>query len=270
MASITSNIAKIIEKKSTTNLRIQTLGVFQIWREGKLVPSKEWGREVCIQLFQFLATNRHRHGLHKEQIIDHIWNGVDLKTGQQNFKVALHGVNKVLEPNRKSRTESKYITRQGLTYRLNLDDIWLDVEAMDQFVTIGNQNIADKPELAKEAYYEVVNLYQGTFLPNRLYEDWSTEERERIQLLALNALISLSELLVKENPIESIRLAQKILQIDHAWEDAYRIQMEAYIEKGNRPMAIKTFQQCEKVLEEEFGIEPLPETKLLFKKIKNL
>jgi DNA-binding SARP family transcriptional activator len=34
-------------------------------------------------------------------------------------------------------------------------------------------------------------------------------------------------------------------------------------------MAIKTYQQCEKVLEEEFGIEPLPETKLLLRKIKS-
>ena len=220
-------------------------------------------------MFEFLITNRHRHGLHKEQIIDHIWSESDSKAGQQNFKVALHGLNKVLEPFRKSRTDTKYIMRQGATYQLKLEDIWVDVEAMDQFVAIGNQNVADHPKITQKAYYEVVELYKGTFLPNRLYEDWSAEERERIQLLTLNALISLSELLIKENPIESIRLAQQILQIDHAWEDAYRIQMEAYFEKGNRPMALKTYQQCEKVLDEEFGIEPLPETKKLYRLITN-
>jgi DNA-binding SARP family transcriptional activator len=76
-------------------------------------------------------------------------------------------------------------------------------------------------------------------------------------------------LLLPENPMESIRLAQKALLIDAAWEDAYRIQMEAYFLKGNRPMAIKTYQQCAKVLEEEFDIEPLPETKRLLKRIKS-
>jgi DNA-binding SARP family transcriptional activator len=45
--------------------------------------------------------------------------------------------------------------------------------------------------------------------------------------------------------------------------------MEAYFLKGNRPMAIKTYQQCEKVLKQEFGISPLPETKKLYQKITN-
>ncbi|MEL7377203.1 MAG: bacterial transcriptional activator domain-containing protein, partial [Bacteroidota bacterium] len=40
------------------------------------------------------------------------------------------------------------------------------------------------------------------------------------------------------------------------------------LEKGNRPMAIKTYKKCEEVLEEEFGIEPLPETKRLMREIK--
>jgi DNA-binding SARP family transcriptional activator len=75
---------------------------------------------------------------------------------------------------------------------------------------------------------------------------------------------------VEKNPMESIRFAQKALLIDHAWEDAYRVQMEAYLQKGNRPMAIKTYQQCEKVLEEEFGIEPLPETQQLLRKIRGI
>lgn len=34
-------------------------------------------------------------------------------------------------------------------------------------------------------------------------------------------------------------------------------------------MAIKTYQQCEKVLDEEMGIDPLPETQKLYKKIIN-
>ena len=65
-------------------------------------------------------------------------------------------------------------------------------------------------------------------------------------------------------------MAQQALQLDATWEDAYRIQMQAYLQKGNRPMAIKTYQQCEKILEKEFGIEPLPETQQLLKKIKGI
>ncbi len=225
MTAIKNKIESILNKKSNASIRIQTLGSFQIWRNEESVSSKEWGRDAIAQLLQFLVANRNRHGLHKEQIIDRIWDEVDSKAGQQNFKVALHGVNKILEPTRKSRTEAKYIIRQGVTYQLKTDDIWMDVEALDDFVAIGNQNLMDHPTLARQAYYEAIELYQGSFLPNRLYEDWSSEERERIQLAALNALISLSELLTKENPLEAVRLTQKALQIDATWEDAYRIQM---------------------------------------------
>ncbi len=268
MIAAENQIASLLAKRDSASIRVQTLGNFQVWRSSHLVNSKEWGRDVSVQLFQFLVTNRHRQGLHKEQIIDRIWSSLDTKAGQQNFKVAHHGVSKVLEPERKSRTESKYIIRQGPTYHLDFADIWLDVEALDQLIALGNLAIADQPKLAQRAYREATELYKGTFLPARLYEDWSSEERERIQLLTLGALISLSELLIVENPLESVRLTQQALQIDPTWEDAYRIQMEAYLEKGNRPMAIKTYRQCEEVLKREFGIEPLPETIQVYRRIR--
>ncbi|MEM6765867.1 MAG: bacterial transcriptional activator domain-containing protein [Bacteroidota bacterium] len=268
MIAAEDQIELLLAKKDTATIQVQTLGSFQLWRSSSLVHPKEWGRDVSIQLFQFFVTNRHRHGLHKELIIDRIWDDLDPKSGEQNFKVAHHGVSKVLEPERKSRAESKYIIRQGPTYHLDLSNIWLDVEALDQLIALGNQTLTDQPKLAQRAYREATELYQGSYLPARLYDDWTSEERERVQLLTLGAFISLSELLIRENPMESIRLTQQALQIDSTWEDAYRIQMEAYLEKGNRPMAIKTYHQCEGILEKEFGVEPLPETQQIYRKIR--
>ena len=144
MIAVENQIEYLISKQESAYIRVQTLGNFQLWRSSEAVSSKEWGRDATVQLFQFLVTNRHRHSLHKEQIIDRIWSMIDQKAGQQNFKVALHGVNKVLEPNRKSRKESKYIIRQGASYQLKLDNIWVDVEALDQFVALGNQSNIEK------------------------------------------------------------------------------------------------------------------------------
>jgi len=260
-------IANIQAKKETASLQVQTLGTFQVWREGVLISSKDWGRDKSVQLFQFLVTARHQRALHKEQIIDRIWEDIDVKAGEQNFKVAQHGMNKALEPNRKSRSEAKYITRQGVTYQLNLSEIWIDSDALEAYISIGNQSLTSNPTEAIEAYRAAIDLHHGTYLPNRLYEDWSSGERERLQILILGAFINLSVLLVEDNPMESIRLCQQTLLIENTWEDAYRIQMAAYLKKGNRPMAIKTFRQCEAVLEKEFGVKPLPETKALYQKI---
>ena len=76
--------------------------------------------------------------------------------------------------------------------------------------------------------------------------------------------------MLEENPLESIRLSQKALSIDPTWEDAYRLQMLGYLAKGNRPQAIKAYQNCVNVLDEEFGIDPLPETKKLIREIEEI
>lgn len=267
MNTIEQQITSLINRRNSADVIVQTLGTFQVWRDGELIPTKSWGRDATLQLFQFLVTARHRGGLHKEQIIDRIWEDANSKAGQQNFKVALHGLNKALEPNRKSRTEAKYVMRQGVTYQLNIENIWIDVDAVEAFIALGNQALNEDPSLAQKAYREALMLHQGVYLPNRLYEDWSSDERESIQVLTLGAIITLGELILHDNPMESIRLSQQALLIDHAWEDAYRIQMQAYFQKGNRPQAIKAFQKCKAVLDKEFGIAPLPETKQLFQQI---
>ncbi len=251
-------------------LKIHTLGNFQVWREGHLITPKEWGRDKTVQLFQFFITSRHRKALHKEQIFDRLWEDLDLKSAESTFKVALHGINKTLEPNRKSRTEARYLIRQGITYQLNLNEIWLDALALEEYIKIGNQALVNNPSTAIQAYQEAVELYDGIYLPNRLYEDWSSAERERLQLLVLSTFIALGELLLEQNPTESLRLAQEALLIDNTSEEAYRLQMQACLQKGNRPLAIKTYRQCVKILDDEFGVSPLPETQQLYKQIENL
>ncbi len=251
---------------ANAELRIHTLGQFNLWRNGHKVDSKEWGRDKTVQLLQYLISNRSRHALHKEKIMDQLWDEGD----DRDFKVAMHGVNKVLEPNRPPRTEPKYIVRQGLSYHLDLTQVWIDVDALEKLIILGNEYLGSEIQWAKEAYKMAIDIYKGLYLPNRIYEDWSSEEREKSQLLVLGAYITLAEITITENPIESIRLAQNALSIDPTWEDAYRIQMQAYLAKGNRPQALKTYQKCVDILDEEYGIDPLPETKKLIKEIEEI
>lgn len=263
-ADLKNQLADLKKFQLEAPIKFQTLGQFVLWRDGEKVSSKEWGRDKTIQLIQYLISYRNRHALHKEHIMDHLWeDGED-----RDFKVALHGVNKVLEPKRPSRTEAIYVERQGVTYQLNTDLVWIDVDALEKLIVIGNKSLGENSQLAIEAYQYAIELYQGSYLPNRIFEDWSSEEREKIQILVLGALVNLAELLTEKNPMEAIRLAQQAIAIDNTWEDAYRIQMSAYIAKGNRPQALKTYQKCADVLEEEYGIGPLPATMALLKEIE--
>ena len=266
MSQLSDKLQQVKTFQENAEIRVQTLGQFRLWRNNKKIDSKEWGRDKTVQLLQYLISNRQRHALHKEKIMDHLWEDGD----DRDFKVALHGVNKILEPQRPARTDPTYVLRQGLSYQLDLDKIWIDVQALEKYVIIGNDALGTDNLISITAYKHAIALYQGIYLPNRIYEDWSSEEREKIQILILGAYITLAELLMSENPIESIRLTQSALAIDPTWEDAYRLQMQAYLAKGNRPQAIKAYQKCVIVLEDEYGIDPLPETKKLIKEIEEI
>ncbi len=249
-------------------LRVCTLGGFRVWLNGDDIPVAAWGREKALHLFQFLITQRMQgQRLHKEQIIERLWPELEIDGGDRDFKVALHAVNKVLEPDRKPRTEPHFIQRYETTYDLNLEDIWIDALAFERLVAAGNQT-ADRT-LAIDYYQHALELYQGDFLPERRYEDWSSAERERLQVLALGLMTTLARLLLSSSPLESIRLTQHALAIDPVWENAYRIQMQAYLAQGNRPMAIRTYQQCVKALRRELDIDPLPETRAIYEQIRS-
>lgn len=225
------------------------------------------GADKTLQLFEFLITARSRSSLHREKIIDRLWEDAEKDEGDRNFKVALHGINKALEPNRPPRTDPKYINRQGVTYQLNIEEIWIDAQAVEDYIAIANEARGTDDKIAIRAYRTALEYHNGIYLPNRIYEDWSSEERERLQVLVLSAYISLAELMLDQQPLETVRLAQKAISIDNTWEDAYQLQMKAYLAQGNRPAAIKSYQQCVKVLDKEFGLDPLPETQKIYDSI---
>ena len=114
---------RILAKQTDASLKIFTLGTFEVRKDGERLNTKVFGRDKSVQLFQFFLMARNRKALHKEQIVDRLWeDDID----DQGFKVALHGINKALEPDRKSHGETKYFHRVGQTYQLDYGDIMLD------------------------------------------------------------------------------------------------------------------------------------------------
>jgi DNA-binding SARP family transcriptional activator len=256
--------------ETTPSLRIRTLGGFHLWRNGVEIEPAAWGREKALHLFQFLVTvRRHPSPLHKEQIIDRLWPALDAEEGDRDFKVALNTIYKVLEPERQPRAESRFIQRQGLVYSLNLAETWVDADSFEALVAAGNQLLPGHASAAIQYYQQALTIYTGDYLPERRYEDWSSAERERLQLLALGVMTTLANLLVEQSPLESIRLTQHVLTVDPVWEEAYRVQMRAYLAQGNRPLALRTYQQCVRMLDQELGVEPLPETRQMIEQIRH-
>jgi DNA-binding SARP family transcriptional activator len=252
----------------SAELLVQTLGGFRLWRNGVELPPTLWDRDKALQLFQFFVTVRHQL-LHKEQLIDQLWPALDGETGDRDFRVSLNAISRVVEPERSAREPSRFIRREGLAYGLELQRVWIDADAFEQEISAGNRVAVEHKERAVEHYRAAVALYAGEYLPERRYEDWTSAERERLETLALATMTTLANLLIDTTPLESLRLTQRALSIDRVWEDAYRIQMRAYRALGNRPLALRTYEQCVQVLREEFGIEPMEETRAVYEGLKS-
>jgi LuxR family transcriptional regulator, maltose regulon positive regulatory protein len=251
-------------------LRIRSLGSFQVWRGRQEVTPREWQREKARQLLQLFLTNRKRM-LQKEQIIDLLWPEADADTAFRDFKVALNALWGALEPNRAARSASFYILRQGTAYGLNLaSGFWLDADEFEALVTRGLA-LAGKgqAEAAVQCLQQALDLYQGDFLEDVLYEDWCVEERERLQVLYLRAAEWLAQHASQQEDFATCNsLCDRILARDHCWEEAYRLLMYSHYRQGNRAMAMRTYDKCVTHLDSELGISPMPSTQQLYERIR--
>lgn len=249
-------------------LAVQALGTFRVWRDGTPVPAAAWGRDKAVQLFQFLLTQR-RTRLDKEQIVEALWPDLDGPAGDRDFKVALNAVQRALEPGRPARAEARFVRRFGSAYGLDMAEVWVDAEALEAHVAAGNRALGIDPAQAAAHYAAAADLYGGDYLPERRYDDWASSEHERLQVLALGAMTTLAELRLADNPLESLRLAGRVLAIDPVWEDAWRIEMRAHAARGNRALAVRAYERCAAALEAELGLAPLPETRAVIERIRS-
>lgn len=258
--------ATIAAPPADAPLCVQTLGAFRVWREGRYVEPAAWERDKALQLFQFLLIQRRRQ-LDKGQIVDRLWPEADPEAADRDFKVALNAALKALEPERPARADGRFIRRTGHLYGLDMDLAWVDASAMEASVAAANAHLPGDVDGAIVELRAAATLYAGDFLPERRYEDWASGETERLQTLALGAMTRLADLLLSRNPLESLHLTQRVLEIDPVWEQAWRIQMEAHLASGNRPLALRSWERCLAVMRREIGLDPLPATRAVHDRI---
>lgn len=243
-------------------LRVQTLGAFRVWRSTVEIAPREWQRDKARQLFQLLLTQRGRW-LQRDEIADRLWPNLAPEAAQRDFKVALNALNKAIEPQRSADDAFAFIVREGSAYRLRPEaDVWLDAIEFERACEAGLRT-SDLGQLRA-----ALRFYRGDYLPDALYEDWASEERERLLSLYLRAADKLAGLLIERSDFEeALDICQAILARDACWERAYRLIMTAHARQGNRPLALRAYQRCAAALHDELGVEPSAATTTLYRQI---
>ena len=264
-------------------LRVVTLGSFATYKGESAIPPTSWRRAKARQLFQLLLTYRHT-ALDRDQILEHLWPGLEPVAAGRNFKVTLNTLYQALEPERPPGADSAFVNRDGTAYCLRSGaDLWLDTERFTSLITqaraaavpsppgkgLGRGSSPPPPD-AMSLLEEAVALYKGDYLPEAIYETWAAAERERLAVLFLSAADRLTELYLDcRRDEEAIELAHRILAADNCWERAYRHLMIAYHRLGNRGQIVRVYQRCVQTLRDELDVAPTEETAALFATLTN-
>ncbi|MDQ3927764.1 MAG: tetratricopeptide repeat protein, partial [Chloroflexota bacterium] len=250
-------------------LRVYLLGTFRVFRDEVEVEPREWQRDKARQLFQLLLTQRGRW-LQRDEVVERLWPNLSPEAALRDFKVALNALNKAIEPGHVSDAPFAYIVRDGVSYRIRPEaDLWLDTEEFERQCQAGHRLLElGQTEEAATRFRAAVELYAGNYLPDALYEDWASTERERLLSMFLRAADKLAGILVEQGQDEAaLDICARILSYDPCWERAYRWMMLAYAHRGERTLALRTYQRCRNTMSAELGIEPTAPTTALYNRI---
>ncbi len=249
-------------------LEVRTLGPFQVWRGSQEIAADEWRRKKARQLFQLMLTARGGK-LERDQIVEMLWPELGPDEAQRDFKIAMSALYSVLEPGRGRKTPSAFIERDGTLYGLRPEaDLGLDAQRFEELIGAGDESLAEDPEVALRKYRQALGLYQGEYLGEFPYEEWSSEERERLLTLYLRTAERVGQMhLDQEAWQEAIEACHLILARDDCWENAYRLMMVAYDQLGNQVEVRRVYQRCIERLQAELGVEPAAATAELYNAI---
>jgi DNA-binding SARP family transcriptional activator len=151
------------------------------------------------------------------------------------------------------------ITVSSLCWR---EDAPADVDVI-AFRTAADQaeaaRAADDAKAFCEAAEHAVRHYGGDLLP-AFYDDWVLAERDSLRRSCVTLLDDLLARLGEEQPDRALRHARRRVEVEPLEEAGYRQLMALEAEAGDRGAALRTFQRCISVLEQELGVGPSPAT----------
>ncbi len=157
----------------------------------------------------------------------------------------------------------------GEAYLLRREAVWLDAEAFERCIAEGSaQQRRRRWDEALHCYREAQRLYRGDYMEEDVHADWCAEERERLREVHLEMLASLAECHAERGHYaEAVSVCRTALVNDPCREGIHRALMEYLVCLGHTDSAVAQYRHCQSVLAQELGVEPMAETRRLYRQI---
>lgn len=230
-------------------IRLRLIGQMEAWTlnsESVLPPGRKTRALLAIA-----ALSQPRPVL-RSRLAELLWSRRPEEQARASLRQEIHRLREVLAP---AGQEILSINRDSLSLRPGV--VWVDVEEVLRATTThpGSLALFDS---------ELLEELDGV---DPAFDVWLHAERERLRDRARTVAEAL--LLEAKAPDTLIPVAQQLLSIDRAHEGAWRALMRAHAERGERGMAIQSYDRCRAVLADLMDAMPSPETQALLAEIRS-
>ncbi len=227
-------------------LRLLLLGPPRLEREDQIL---EVDTRKATALLAYLALSGERPS--RDWLAAFLWPDTD----DRRAKAALRRTLSAL----KSAVGAEAIFANREVIGLEADTAWCDVTAFQQALQQGN--LAEAVELYRDDFLTGFSLRDS--LP---FDDWQLQQQESLRRALTQALAQLAQTTTGQTAVAH---ARRWCQIDPLREEAHRTLMRLLAENGRSAEALRQYRDCVRILDEELGVPPLPETTGLYQAIQN-
>ena len=202
-------------------------------------------------LLFYLVVTRCSHS--RDALATLLWGDMPQSKARKNLTKALSNLRSLLAP---------YLFIDPQRVAFNQDAPYqVDIERFRQTLEQPSGNVT----LAQ--LEEALGLYQGDFLDGFFvkeayaFEEWASLERERLRQLRLQGLQNIADQLMAVAEYDTaVKYVEQLLEIDPYRELAYQQLMTLLVHMGQRSAALAQYETCRRILAEELGTTPMPET----------
>jgi ATP/maltotriose-dependent transcriptional regulator MalT/DNA-binding SARP family transcriptional activator len=262
-------VRRSIYRSKLPVLEIQTLGGFRVIRSGQgTLNEAHWRGNRPKLLLKSIIVHGARE-IPKDLLIDDLWPDSSPAAAEKSFKVTLHRLRKILEPQLNPSYGSAYLHLKDNLVALDPELCTIDVEEFlylyKKIVKIENRA---EPDALLALCAQAKGKYQGDFLPEEPYLPWAEMKRA---VLRENYLTLLSKMIDGYAGLQKFEQAahvcKLILQYDPASESAIQRLMHLYLAQGLRNAALKAYEDFTAHLKADIDAIPDPATTAIYKTI---
>ena len=248
-------------------VRIYTLGRFSLLLNGR--PA-DFGRKMPhrpLELLKAIIAMGARE-INTLSLSNALWPDVDGDSAQRSLDTTLHRLRRLLGG------ESVLVQRDGKV-SLDANHCWVDVWEFERLLGM-LQRIHNKDTAGSQVFvlqqltHRVLGLYKDHFLTSDEMTSWSVSLRERLRSKFIHSLLGIGRYWERHGLRENaIHCYQKGLEADDLVEVFYQRLMACCLETGRVSEGMSVYRRCRQVLSVVLGLQPEPETEMLYRLLKN-